>query len=258
MAGSRARLCRARRKLNGVRSAAALLQGTSLSAPIARTVSSSKSAVGISCPTTTREKTTTTTTALSPIPDESRRQRRRSRPHVVCEHEKALIEAYKAAAELLGAAEGDLTLTPIVKSKNPTAEELALGIEQALILRVKALESQIAMVQKKIESVENDATVAKLDRTLFNTKCGLDIMCELAKEARKEACQHAVEFMDARLKATTPSLVRYINDEKLVDSFPSTLVEADQVIHRHGRKDEHIWSLLSREQRPYVSAGAIF
>lgn len=257
---ARAKLSRARRKLSSARSAAALLQGTSLSAPTAtKNNECSKSLVDLTSATkSSRAAPTTIASSQATSDEEGRQRRRRSRPHVVCENEKALREAYKAAAELLGAAEGDLTLTPIPKSRSATAEELALGVEQALIARVKVLEAQIAAVEKKIEAVGNDATMAKLDRCLFNARCGLDLMCELAKKSRKEACEHAVEYMDARQKATTPSLVRYINDERLINAFPSTLVEADQVIDRHGRKGEHIWSFLSREQRPYVSAGAIF
>lgn len=160
-----------------------------------------------------------------------------------------------------------MTLTPLrndsATSKGKTnlssAEEQALKLEKALQDKIKALELQIEAIRQKGKAIEKkqDKHIADLDRCLFNAQCGLELMSDLAKEARQDACQRAVQFMDMRLKSDTPSLIRVINDELLVNTHASTLDEADALIEKHGKK-KNVLSMELPPQRPYVPTGAIF
>lgn len=175
----------------------------------------------------------------------------------MCDKERALIQAYKAAAELLGAAEGDLSLTPVVP-KNQVSEEHGLRIEHALEARIKVMQRQLALVREKTKKVNEDKKkrILALDRMLFNARCGMELMQDLARTARRETCARAVEFMEMRLKAQTPSLVRMINDEFLVRNHTGQLAKADELLERHGGVP-NLRASGPPLARPYVMAGAI-
>ena len=188
-------------------------------------------------------------------------KRRVQTPRIPCDKEIALKKAYDAAADLLGAAKGDLTLTPLKKLKESAAtnddddKELplstqALMIEQALISKIKALSLQLEATKQRAKSRERDQMrrVAEIDRVLFNAHCGLDLMKDLAKQAKIDACHQAIDFMKKRQTAKMPPLLRIIDDQLLVKHHELSLTVADDILEKHGRKS-HLYTRELPEQR---------
>mmetsp|Transcript_16728 Transcript_16728/g.25135 ORF Transcript_16728/g.25135 Transcript_16728/m.25135 type:complete len:284 (-) Transcript_16728:42-893(-) len=172
-------------------------------------------------------------------------QRRRKSNRIICDREKALIAAYLAAARLIGAAPGDMTLTPIryIPVKPHSVEEKALVMEQALMDRIVALGHQLKTWQTraaKAHKTQQDK-IDDLDRKLFHVKCGFELMRTLVKEARIDTCQRAIEFMRNRSVSRDSPFIRILNDDYMVhaDNDPSSaqnLLTADALLQRYGRK----------------------
>ena len=233
-----------RAKLAVVKAASAL-QGNMLSVPLGFNSSSSRLLVE--------------SPEEQPLPPVRRRS---SKEHVPCDKERAVKKAYKAAAELIGAAPGDLTLTKQRERPATPAEEVPeedpTASEEALLAKIRALELQIRNVNEKTRKVEREKVqkIAQLDRILFHATCGHDLMKDLARQARVDACSHAIDMMQQRISATTPALIRIINDDLLKKFHPNQLTTADHLLDKYGRRN----NLYERElPDPRLSVpGAIF
>lgn len=138
------------------------------------------------------------------------------------ERDAALLKAYQAACVLLGPRSIELHLPKDLVRKavvpevleEPSEEEKMRGQERALIQKIEQLEGDIDRVQKMTRRIEEQKSkhIRELDRVLFNTRCGMEIMLELAKSARMKACARALQQRNEKRKEQTPEFIKMLNE----------------------------------------------
>lgn len=170
----------------------------------------------------------------------------RGQKKVICEREKALYEAFKAACALLGPRSAELHAPservaerkffvekPLAEDPIDEEEKVMLAKERELENKVRRLESQLENIQRQTRMTERqkDLEIKDRDRVLFNARCGLELMTELADDARR------VEMAKMRARAQkmekrrldrpkkAPEFIQMINDvsvDHLVQSAASS------------------------------------
>lgn len=128
----------------------------------------------------------------------------------MCEKEENLHKAYEAARALLGPRSVDLP--PQARPETPSEHDVMRREEERLVAKKGILERKIDKVRRLTVAMtaRKQRRIKEQDRVLFNVRCGLELMVELAKGMTPPKRRDEDSY-----PKHIPAFIKMINDAKL-------------------------------------------
>jgi len=151
---------------------------------------------------------------------------------------RAVIDAERAAAAAAAAPETE-------EADRPTPAEVRYALHDQLAEKAATLRRRLDDVARLQAAVETsaDPRLAERARVHQNVAQGLELMEELAREARADACERAIRLR-AKKTRTLPHFISILHNDGLSGTQLDALKRADALVRKH-----------APEARPYRAPG---